>query len=80
LDREVAASGELQVVAAKDAEEEAGWQEKVKGEGVEDICDKAYSDAESYASAGVYQSEERRQPRCKITSEIPMALKSPSGV
>jgi hypothetical protein len=80
VDRQIASKRQLQVIVKKDTKKETGWKEKVKGEGAEDVCDKADTDAKSYASSCLHQSQERRKSRRKASSEIPMAVKSASGL
>lgn len=49
MDSKAAAKGQLQIIVKENTKEEAGRQKEVEGEGAQDVCDKADTDAKRNA-------------------------------
>lgn len=56
MDRQTASKGQLQIFVKKNTKKEAGGKKEVKGEGNEDVRDKAYPNAKSHARARFHKS------------------------
>lgn len=57
VDRQVAAEGQLQVVASEVSQEEADGQSE-KGQGAAHVCDQAHSDSQRDPGARLHQPKE----------------------